>query len=198
MKKIIAGLLLFLVALPAFGAELKIGYVDLTRVLDSYQRRSTLEQKLKDIQATLTEQDRTRIEAIAKAEQELEQLAMGSPERQEMDAKYRKLISEAEEFRRRGHETLNNEYVTMLESMFKDILDEVALIAEERQYDFIIKDQTAAEKAASRPDAILQISQRVVLYAKAEYDLTDEIIKRMNDKYAAKTENKPAEAAPSK
>jgi Skp family chaperone for outer membrane proteins len=196
MRTAVAVLCLMVVALSAFGADagLKIGYADLTRVLDQYERRFDLEAKLKNIQATLSDQDRSRIQAISKIEQEMGQLAMGSPERLDMDQKYRESIAETEQFRRQSHEKLNQEYVTMLQCLFQDVLAEVDVLAKERDLDFVIKDQSSDEQPLTRPEVILQLSQRVVLYAKPEYDLSEEIIKRLNEKYVTEDEKKAQDA----
>ena len=63
-------------------------------------------------------------------------------------------------------------------------------IAKEGDYDLIIKDQTPDPDVNNRTDAVLQLGQRVVLYAKPEYDLTSAVIKRLNDKYAGRAEEK--------
>lgn len=198
MRTALAVLCLTVMALSAFGADagLKIGYADLTRVLDEYERRFDLEAKLKNIQSTLGDQDRSRIQAIGRMEQEMDQLAMGSPERMEMDQKYRESIAEAEQFRRQSHEKLNQEYVTMLQALYKDILAEVAILAKERDLDFVIKDQSSDEQPMTRPEVILQLSQRVVLYAKPDYDLSGELIKRLNEKYVTENEKKAQDTKP--
>ncbi len=89
---------------------------------------------------------------------------------------------------------MNREYVRMLQALFVDVVEEVGRVAREQDYDFILKDQSAGEQPQTRPEAIVQLSQRVVLYSKPKYDLTDEIIRRLNEKYQTEDEKKNEQA----
>jgi outer membrane protein len=198
MKTLLSALCLVALALPALGAEkeMKIGYVDLTRVLDQYERRPELEGQLRDLQTTLSEQDNAQVQTIRKIEQEMQQLALGSPERMALDEKYKQAVAEAEQFRRKGHDRMNQEYVKLLQALFRDASEVINGIAREKDLDFVFKDQSADEQPLTRPEVILQLSQRVVLYAKPEYDLTDEVVKRLNDKYLTVAEKRQEQEAP--
>jgi Skp family chaperone for outer membrane proteins len=178
---------------PPTGA-LKIGYVDLSRLWNEYRRRSDFDNDYKTLRLDLANQDRTRTEEIARYNAQIEKLALGTPERLELEEKAKTAVKEAEEFRRKATEDLNARFVVMLNRLFGDVLREVEAIAKEGNYDLIIKDQTPDPNVNNRTDAIFQLGQRVVLYAKPEYDLTDTVIKRLNDKYAA--EQKEKETAP--
>jgi Skp family chaperone for outer membrane proteins len=185
---------------PAPAAEappprvLKIGYVDLSRLWDEYRRRRDFDNDYKALRLELANQDRTRTEEIARYNSQIEKLALGTPERLELEEKVKTAEKEAEQFRRKATDELNARFVVMLNRLFGDVLREVDAIAKEGDYDLIIKDQTPDPNVNTRTDAIFQLGQRVVLYARPEYDLTGAVIKRLNDKYAA--EQKEKEAAP--
>jgi Skp family chaperone for outer membrane proteins len=178
---------------PAARA-LKIGYVDISRVWSEYRRRGDFDNDYKALRLDLANQDRTRTEEIARYQKEIEKLAMGTPERLELEAKAKTAAKETEEFRRKGTAALNEKFISMLHRLFGEVLQETEEIAKEGNYDLIIKDQTPDPNVNSRADAILQLGQRVVLYAKPQYDLTSAVIKRLNDKYEA--EQKQKETAP--
>ena len=180
-------------AAPAARA-LKIGYVDLSRVWNEYRRRGDFDNDFKALRLDLANQDRTRTDEIARYNAQIEKLAMGTPERLELEEKAKTAVKEAEEFRRNATEQLNQKFISMLNRLFAEVIKEVEALAKEGNYDLIIKDQTPDPNVNNRTDAVLQLGQRVVLYAKPEYDLTGAVIKRLNDKYAA--EQKPKEAAP--
>jgi Skp family chaperone for outer membrane proteins len=178
---------------PAARA-LKIGYVDISRVWNEYRRRGDFDNDYKTRRLDLAHQDRTRTEEIARYQREIEKLAMGTPERLELEEKAKTAIKETEEFRRKGAEDLNEKFISMLNRLFGEVLQKIEEIAKEGDYDLIIKDQTPDPNVNSRADAVLQLGQRVVLYAKPQYDLTSAVIKRLNDKYEA--EQKKKETAP--
>ena len=181
-------------AAPAAPHALKIGYVDISRVWTEYRRRGDFDNDYKALRLDLANQDRTRTEEIARYNTQIEKLAMGTPERLELEEKAKAAVKEGDEFRRKATEDLNNKFVSMLNALFDEVLQVVGAIAKEGNYDLIIKDQTPDPKVTNRDEAILQLGQRVVLYAKPEYDLTSAVIQRLNDKYAA--EQKKKETAP--
>ena len=180
-------------ATPAAPA-LKIGYVDFSRVWNEYRRRGDFEGNFKALRLDLANKNRTRTEEIAHYNTQIEKLAMGTPERLELEEKAKTAVKEAEEFRRKGADELNEKFISMLNRLFAEVLQEIETIAREGNYDLIIKDQTPDPNVNNRTDAVLQLGQRVVLYAKPEYDLTGVVIKRLNDKYTA--EQKKKETAP--
>ena len=183
----------------AADRPLRILYVDMSRVVGAYQRRADLEGELQALQNDIAAQGRGRLEELNRMGQEIEQLAMGTPERLALQEKYRQAEKAIDEFRRETYEKLNARVVAMLGNLYQDVMVEVEALGKERDCDFILKDQSFDREATSRAEATLQISQRVVLYAKPEYDLTSVVIQRVNEKYA-KTKTLPTglPAAPDK
>ncbi len=180
-------------AVPVAPA-LKIGYVDFARVWNEYRRSGDFDNEYKALRLELGNQDRTRAEEIARYNAQIEKLAMGTPDRLELEEKVKAALKEEEEFRRKGVEDLNMKFISMLNQQVAEVLREIAAIAKEGNYDLVIKDQTPDPNVNNRGEALLQLGQRVVLYAKPEYDLTSVVIKRLNDKYAAEQAKK--ETAP--
>ena len=89
-KAVIIGVLL--VALPLVlagmswagpkesGARpLKVGYIDLTRVLKEYPKQQELEGEIKKLQDNLNRDGQIRIAEVNRLRQEIEQLAKGTP-----------------------------------------------------------------------------------------------------------------------
>ena len=180
-------------AAPAAPA-LKIGYVDFSRVWNEYRRRGDFDKEFSALRLELANQDRTRADEIGRYNAQIEKLAMGTPERLDLEEKAKAAIKEEEEFRRKSSEDLNAKFISMLNRLVAEVIQEIEVIAKEGNYDLIIKDQSPDPNVNNRTDAVLQLGQRVVLYAKPEYDLTGVVIKRLNDKYAA--EQKKRETAP--
>ena len=163
----------------------KIGYVDLTRTLKGYERRKDLEADIKASERRIGARERLLLGEIERYKAEIEQLAMGTPEREELEKKRAAADREVEEHRRKNYELLNSRLVETISQLYADILREVERLGREESFDLILKDQSSKAKAGSYNDVVLQISQRVVLYSKPECDLTAEVIRRLNDAYAA-------------
>ncbi len=188
-------------ATPASGGGLKIGYVDLGRTLRQYHKRQELEQNLRVLQASLSEENEAKVSEWQKYRQEIEQLVAGTPDRLELEEKHRKASIELEKLRRISVDRLNEEFVDMIEQLYGDIEREVEIIGREKDLDFVLKDQSRERRARTRDEAVLQISQRIVLYSKPEHDLTALVVQRLNMRYAAVREEagkaepeKPAKA----
>ena len=166
---VVGGLLvavLSVVSCPVAQAEgLKVGYLNVGRVFDEYQRtkdsEQILEQKGKQKQAELE----GRFTELKKLRQNLELLAD-----QPREAKSKDLEEKSDEFQRLktdGERTLVRER----NDRAKQILDEIG--------------KTVAEYAKTNGFSFV-LDQRSILYGQDPYDLTDEMLKILNDRYAAK------------
>jgi len=170
---------------PAPAGRLKIGYVDLTRVLRQYHKRQDLEQELRKLQESFTQEDRSKVSELQKYRQEAEQLAAGSPERKALEEKQRQATADLDQFRRASLANLNQRFVSMIDQLYGDIEREVEALGRERDFDLILKDQSRERPPRTRDEAVLQIAQRIVLYSRSDYDLTDLVAERLNARYDA-------------
>jgi len=180
---------------------LKIGYLDLTRVLKDYHRRQDLEAEFRELGTSLTRDDQSRKAEIDKYDSEIEQLAMGTPERLALEDKRKAALKQIEESRRAAQQKIAQRYVTAINQLYDDIRGVVSELGKEGDFDLIIKDQSTEAQTAAVTDPALQISRQVVLYSRPEYDLTSVVTQRVNDRYAeqvkksepAKDPKKPAD-----
>ena len=118
-------------------------------------------------------------------DKEIQQLAMGTKERLDLEEKRKATLKEAEDLRRKSQRGVEQKFVAMLNQLFDDVVREVEAVAKEGNFDLVIKDQSLEKNVTNPGEAVLQIGQRVVLYSKPEYDLTASVLKRLNDKYEA-------------
>jgi len=169
----------------AAPAPFKIGYVDLTRVLRDYVRRQDCEQDLKSSQAALASQERQLLGQSARCKAEMDQLAMGTPERSKLEKRNAEIIEELKAFRKKNMDLLSKKFVATVNLLYDDVLREVDRFGSENEYDFILKDQSVETPARTHDAVVLQITKRVVLYSKPEYDLSDVISQRLNEEYRA-------------
>ncbi len=165
---------------------LKIGYVDINKALMQYQRRDDLDKELKNLQDKLREQARVRMDEVNKLSKSIEQLAMGTPERAALQEKLKSAEDDLTKFRTSSYDEMTQAIVDRMNKLFDDISAVSAALGVEKGYDFILKDQSPASAVEGRGEEAVQIAQRVVLYAKPEYDLTSEVARRLNEAYAKK------------
>ncbi len=156
---------------PAFGAELKIGYVDLQRSLNETESgkkaRADLEKLIKSKQAVIDEKGKE----IERLKEELDkQSALLSEEakkakQDELDrkmGKYQRLVQEAQREVKKKETELTNEILKGLRKVIEEL-------GREEKYTLI-----------------LEKMEGLVLYADSAIDLTDRVIKLYDEKMKAR------------
>ncbi len=166
--RMISGLLLvavlagptLLVPPPAMAAEeFKVGYVDIGRVFDEYERTKRSESILERKGQQKEDELEKRLGSLRKLRGGLELLSDSAREKrsQEIDEK-------ADELRRFGKYT-KRELLLERDRVAKDILEDI---------------QQAIDDYASANGFSLILDQRLLLYGQAVHDVTGEVLKQLN------------------
>lgn len=153
-------------AAPAAAQELKIGYVNLAKVFDEYQRTKDSEQVLAQKGKQRQSDLEGRVGELKKLRQGLELL-----NDQSKDVKAKELEEKSDEFQRvktRAERDLLRER----NEIARTILDEVG--------------KSVVEYAKANGFSVV-LDQRSLLYAQETYDITDEVLQGLNSRYAAKS-----------
>ena len=150
------------------SAQLKVGYIDsevlkerLPEILD-VQR--TLEQLQQDHEREIMDR-RTKLKKIEDDFQRQE-LLMSEARKAELRVEFEAKVQQLQQFTQEkfGPEgELTRKQIELLEPIFKKINDAIRDMAEEGKYDFIFDSPSAG----------------LLLFAKPEYDLTEQLIERM-------------------
>lgn len=185
MKKI-AILALALVAISCNKTEeggLKTAFVDTAKILDEYTESKDIEAKYK---AKSQEMGKELEAEVAKFKSEAASFSANAREKGEAWARQK-----GEELSRREQQLgyaqqamlqqLQQESGAEMDTMVKSIKAFIKDYGKEKGYDYIYGTGDVAS----------------ILYGKEQHDITDEIVKLLNDKYKAKTkdEKKPADEA---
>jgi len=143
----------------ASAKEYKIGYVDLAKAFDQYK-------KTKESEKTLNEKGKTKEAERKKMVDELrklkdEQALLSDKAKAEKQNVLDEKIKVLQEFDRRVQDELLKERNEALGGILKDIEKVVTDYSKETGYDYVI-------------------NSRALLFGQEQYDLTEEIIKRLN------------------
>ena len=168
MKRALLFALVVACCATSASAQLKVGYIDsevlkerLPEILD-VQR--TLEQLQQDYEREIMDR-RTKLKKIEDDFQRQE-LLMSEARKAEMRAEFEAKVQQLQQFTQEkfGPEgELTRKQIELLEPIFKKINDAIRDMAEEGKYDFIFDSPSAG----------------LLLFAKPEYDLTEQLIERM-------------------
>ncbi len=154
-----AGLFLSPVCEKAFAKELKIGYVDLAKVFDEYKKTKDSEKALEE-KGKAKEADRKKyVDELKKLKDE--QALLSEKAKAEKQKAIDDKIKTLQDFDRTVRDELMKERNDRLAVIMKDIESVVTAYAKETGYDLIA-------------------NSRALLYGSEQYDLTKEVLSRLN------------------
>lgn len=155
------------VSAPAvFAADAgKIGYVDLARVFDEYQKTKSFDKSL-ETKGASKQQERDRlVNEVKKLRDEAELL--GAKAKDDKQVQIDEKIKGLQEFDRVTRDALRKERDGMVRDILKEIETVIQDFGKQQGYSFIFND-------------------RVLVFKNETSDLTPQIIKVLNDSYAKK------------
>ena len=150
------------VSLQAKGDALSIGYIDLAKIFDQYEKTKDSDKNLEtEWQGRQSEIKELR-EEITRLKDELELLSESAKAKKQevVDSK----IKELQGFTKEIQDELTSERNEIVRQILKDIDTIINKYGESNGYDLIL-------------------NERVLLYRAEGLDLTDKIVKILNDKY---------------
>ena len=167
MKKlflfILVGIFVLCAAAPLFAeSQGKIGYIDLSRSFDEYQKTKDFDKDLES-KGDMKQGEREKlVQEIRKMREELELMNKNAREKKEADIEAK--IKSLQEFDQEAKTDLTKERDNMVKDILKEMSDVIKEYGQKNGYSIIVND-------------------RVLLYGDSGMDLTNEIIKILNDKY---------------
>lgn len=180
-------ILCLLAASPALGQN-KVAVVNLGEVSDKYARTAELEQHYETERRKFNEERTARQQRLERDAQALNtDFKPGTPEYDERRKTLMVQEAELKAYIDAEGKKIEQGMAGALRSIYEDIQAVVGRIAQERGIELVV----AAERLPpDPPETTAMIRQQIVLmkaiYWDPKVDLTEEVIKRLNDAYAAK------------
>lgn len=137
----------------------KLGYVDLRRAFYEYGKTKKHEEELNKLTEKSQGERKQQIEVITKLREEVELLTGAAKDKKQ--AEIDKKIATLQEYDRNTRQILLNKKNEMFREVIDDIQNVVDEIGKKGNYDYIF-------------------DSRNVMYAKEGFDLTDEVIGKLN------------------
>ncbi len=152
-------------ASKVFAAGEKIGYVDLARVFDDYQKTKMFDKSL-EAKGAQKQSERDKMVADIKRLRDEAEL-LGAKAKDEKQAAIDEKIKALQDFDRTTRDALRKERDQMVRDILKEIETVIQDFGKAQGYSFIFND-------------------RVLVYKSEGNDLTPQVIKALNDSYARK------------
>lgn len=150
---------------PAYAAGEKIGYVDLARVFDEYQKTKSFDKSL-EVKGAQKQAERDKmVNEIKRLRDEAELL--GAKAKEEKQGAIDEKLKALQDFDRNTRDALRKERDVMVRDILKEIETVIQDFGKSQGYSFVFND-------------------RVLVFKSENGDLTNPIIKVLNDSYAKK------------
>jgi len=168
------------------AAGAKIAVCDVVGLFNAYERARDIrtELDLKEKQITATDEGlRKKIERL---QEQLESLAVDSKEYESRLRELSKLTVERMVSKETEERLILQRRLRETEQMYREILDTIASVANERGFHVVIHREEMETASRSAGELLNKIASRKCLYWSPSIDITAEVMDRLNKKYREK------------
>jgi Skp family chaperone for outer membrane proteins len=184
----VAVLLAQVLAQPAGGPPAKpppsrVAVCDVIKVFNNYERGLSLSKEFDQRTEQIKAEDDRRGKEIQNLVERLEALKPGSKEYETQYQEMQKLAIQRRVWFEMQQQSIGREHVRLTEQMYRETLDAVAKVAEERGFDVVLNREGVSITSRSTTELLNKIALRKCLYAKDSSDLTQLVLDRINRQY---------------
>ncbi len=176
---------------PAEDLPHRVGLIDLGYVFEHYQKLKYLNEEL-NIE---TKEENNRLQLKMKKGQELaeqlKQLNEGTPDYTALENKLVKLGADFESEKKQLQMELARKRAKMMHQVYLEVYDAVEKFCNHHKFTVIIR-FSRTDLNSTDPARVQQLMNQIVVYHRKKDDLTDGVVKYLNDRLpAANNEEKP-------
>ncbi len=172
------------------AAPHQIGLIDMAYIFKNYEK---FKDNTAGLQKAAEDAERKAAEMIERGKQltgQLQEMKQGSPEAANIETQLIKLKTELEAFKQVEQQKIVRQQAEVYKTIYLEVQELVERYAAHYKYTLIIRFNRNDVADASNPQAIIQNMNRQVVYYQAQDDITDPILKYLNENYK-KTAAKP-------
>ncbi len=175
----------------AAPAPTKVGLIDMAFVFKNYDKFKAMREDLKtEIQGS-DNQAKAMAGRIKTIQDQLKTFNDNSPEFLEKEKELAKYGSEFEAFRKVAQRDFLRKEAEIYKTVYMEVSDAVKLYAQHYKYAVILRFNREEIESSSNPETVLQSMNRQVVYFSTRDDITDSVLKYLNQKYQPQA-NRPA------
>jgi len=168
----------------------KIGIVDISGVFDKYDKRTDLDQGLKDLEKELQDEINKKRKEMIDLNEETQLLDLGSETRRKNEDMLERKNVELEGYAKFAERQLLKRYKAFFEQIYGEVVKKVEEIGESEGYDLIIKKEEPELDSGQIADLQFKIGIRTVLYHSKAVDITAVVTEHLNSEYSKEKEMK--------
>ncbi|MEO1995698.1 MAG: OmpH family outer membrane protein [Planctomycetaceae bacterium] len=169
----------------------KVGLIDMAHVFQNYRKFEVLREDLKGQIGQSDKQAKQMAASMKSLQEEMKELKSGSPANIQVEKKLLKAKSEFDAFSQGARRDLMRKESQIYKTVYLEVADAVQKYAAYYNYTLIIRfNRQALDEKATPPEVVQRMNKQVV-YFRPNDDITESVLKYLNDKY-----QKSAGAAP--
>lgn len=175
----------------------QIGLIDMAFVFNNYEKFKALQAAVQEDLKIAKEKAQATIEKMKALNEQLTggEIKKDSPEAKNLEAQMIKMQTELEVF---GKVTQNENLKRKAEiykQIYLEVQENIRIYANAYGYTLIIRFDRESVADSTDPQQVLQRLTRQVVYHRGEDDLTEVILKHMNQQYTSQAGARPANSA---
>lgn len=167
----------------AAPAPHQIGLIDMAHIFKNYEKFKDQTAGLQKLAEEAEAKAQAMMERGKKGQEQLQNLTPGSAEFTQIEADLIKLKTELEAFRQVEQQKIVRQQADVYKTIYLEVQDVVNRYAAYYKYTLVIRFNRGDVADAGNPQAIIQNMNRQVVYYQTQDDITDPILKHLNDQY---------------
>lgn len=168
-------------AAPA--APHQIGLIDMAHIFKNYEKFKDQTASLQKAAEEAEAQAQDMMNQGKQLQQQLQTMQVGSPDYNKIEAQLIELKNKLETFRQVEQQKIVRQQADLYKTIYLEVQDVVNRYASHYKYTLIIRFSRTEVAESTNPQAILQNMNRQVVHYQPQDDITDPILKYLNDSY---------------
>ncbi|MDA0591133.1 MAG: OmpH family outer membrane protein [Planctomycetota bacterium] len=182
-------------AKPAAAVPVKIGLVDMARVFKEYKKFQSLRDDLKEIMETRMKEAQAIATEAKTISEEIKLLRQGSAEFIAKESRLTELTTQFQTKQKVAQAEYVRKEAEIFEQIYVEARDVIKLYSEHFEYTLVLRfNSQPLDTQSGNPQEIANNLNKLVVYHRAQDDITDAIVEFLNRKFPAPSP-KPAPRA---
>lgn len=169
-----------------------IAAIDIPRLIAALDERSPREQQLQGFINNLNDELKARGEELEIASADMQLLVAGTSERRRKAEEVARMRVDMEVQGRWSEQLIDRRRAEVFADLFEKVRDAATKIAQQRGYDLVLSSDYEGDIPRDQEAQIRSVmSARRVLYVSPDIDITDDVVRLMNNEWHAGTATRP-------
>lgn len=172
--------------------QARIATIDIPRLIAALDERAPREQQLQTFINNLNDELKAKGEEMDSAKADMQLLVAGTPERRRKAEEVTRMRIDLEVQGRWSEQLIDRRRAEVFADLFEKIRDATAKVAQQRGFDLVFSSDVGGDIPRDQEAQIRSVmSARRMLYVSSELDITDDIVRLMNNEWHAGLANRP-------